>query len=112
MSNRMLKINSEIQRALGDIINYKLDNPGVSGLISVIKVETTADLDICKVYLSIYNANKEEVMNNIKHSASFIRKELCNKIALRKMPHLNFYLDETSEYGAKIDSLINKIQKK
>ena len=53
--------------------------------------------------------NREEVFNQIQHSAGFIRRELAKAVDLRKVPFLTFYLDDSFEYGSKIDQTINKI---
>ena len=42
---RVLKINAEIQKALGEILTYEMKNPLITGIISVTKVDTTPDLD-------------------------------------------------------------------
>ena len=111
MSGRILKINAEIQKALSEILTYEIKNPLITGIISVIKVDTTTDLEYCKVYLSIFTKdNEEDVFNQIKHSAGFIRKELTKKIDLRKVPYLQFYLDKGAEYANEIDEAIKKIQ--
>ena len=110
MSTRMLKINSEIQKYVSEIFREDIQNPNITGLITITKVDTSADLGVCKIYLSIYGAtDAKEVFNEILHSAGFIRKELCHKMNLRKMPYLEFKLDDTFEYGNKIDRLIDKI---
>ena len=107
---RILKINSEIEKAISEIITYDLKNPAITGIISVTKVDTTTDLDQSKIYLSIFEEeNREEVFNQIKHSAGFIRRELARAVDLRKVPFLTFYLDESFAYGSKIDETINKI---
>ena len=111
MGSRILVINSEIQKAISEIINYELKNPNINGIISVLKVNTTTDLDYCKIYLSIYNADDiENVFNQIKHSAGFIRKELTNRVKLRKVPYLEFILDDSIEYSERINDVIDKIQ--
>lgn len=110
MGNRINIINAEIQRTLSEIIQYELSNPEVSGIITVTKVETTSDLEYSKVFISVFSAkDKDKVFNQIKHSAGFIRKTLSQKINLRKTPYLQFYLDNSQEYGQKIDQVINKI---
>ena len=110
MSERILRINSEIQKAISYIIANEIKNPLIKGLITVTKVSTTNDLDQCKVYLSIFEEDtREEVFNQIKHSAGFIRRELAKAVDLRKVPFLTFYLDDSFEYGQKIDNAINKI---
>lgn len=110
MSERILRVNSEIQKAISHILSYEIKNPLIKGLITVTKVDTTADLDQCKVYISIFEEeNRDEVFNQIKHSAGFIRRELAHAVDLRKVPFLTFYLDDSYGYGQKIDNIINKI---
>lgn len=110
MSERILRVNSEIQKAISYIIANEIKNPLIKGLITVTKVDTTADLEQSKIYLSIFEEQtRDEVFNQIKHSAGFIRKELARAVDLRKVPFLTFYLDDSFEYGSKIDETINKI---
>ena len=110
MSDRILMINAEIQKGISYIINYELQNPLINGIITVSKVDTSHNLESCKVYVSIYDKEKrQEVFNQIRHSAGYIRKELCKKLDLRIVPFLTFYLDESADYGERIDETINKI---
>ena len=68
MSDRILRINSEIQKAISEIILHEVKNPMVTGIISVTKVDTTQDLEIAKVYVSIFTTmDKMEVFNQINH---------------------------------------------
>ena len=109
MSERILRVNSEIQKAISEIIS-ELKNPNIKGLITVTKVETTSDLDQSKIYISIFEEDiREDVFNAIKHSAGFIRRELARIVDLRKVPYLTFFLDNSYDYGKKIDETISKI---
>ena len=109
MSERILRVNSEIQKAISEIIS-QLKNPHIKGLITVTKVDTTTDLDQSKIYISIFEeSTRLEVFNAIQHSAGFIRRELARLVDLRKVPFLTFFLDDSYEYGRKIDEAINKI---
>lgn len=111
MSERILRVNSEIQKAISNIIANEIKNPLIKGLITVTKVDTTTDLDQCKVFLSIFEEEtREEVFNQIKHSAGFIRRELARAVDLRKVPFLTFYLDTSYDYGQKIEETIFKIK--
>lgn len=110
MSERILRVNSEIQKAVSNIIANEVKNPLVKGLITVTKVDTTSDLEQCKIYLSIFEEDtREEVFNAIKHSAGFIRRELARAVDLRKVPFITFYLDTSYDYGQKIEEAISKI---
>ena len=110
MNERILRVNSEIQKAISDIISNELKNPLMKGLITVTKVDTTSDLDQSKIYVSIFEEDtREDVFNAIKHSAGFIRRELARRVEIRKVPFLTFFLDQSYDYGKKIDDAINKI---
>ena len=112
MSERILRVNSEIQKAISYIIATEIKNPLIKGIITVSKVDTTNDLDQCKVYISIMEEDtRDEVFNAIKHSAGFIRRELAKQVELRKVPFLTFYLDNSYDYGKSIEDVLNKINK-
>ena len=111
--NRLERIDEEYRRELSQIIGYELKNPNVTGLISVTKVKVTNDLKYAKVYVSILNSkNLKETMEGLKKSSGFIRSELARKINLRNTPEILFELDDSLEYGAKIDSILKEIMPK
>lgn len=111
-NNKLNRIDEELKKELSHIISYELKNPKVTGLISVTDVKTTPDLKYAKVFVSILNAkNTKATLANLKKSAGFIRTRIAKKVNLRVTPEFVFVLDETMEYGAKIDSILNDIMK-
>lgn len=109
-NNRAGRIDEEYRKELSQIIGYELKNPNVTGMISVTKVKVTPDLKYAKVYVSILNSkNIKETMEGLKKSAGFIRSELAKRINLRNTPELIFEIDDSMEYGAKIDSILKEI---
>ncbi|TXE12930.1 30S ribosome-binding factor RbfA [Seonamhaeicola algicola] len=101
-SQRQKKIASVLQKDLVDVLQRAATQGGLQGvLISVTKVSVTVDLSIAKVYLSIFPNNKaKELVQGIKTNTAFIKHELAQrtKNQLRRMPELNFYLDDSLEY--------------
>ena len=109
-NNRMGRIDEEYRKEISQIISYDLKNPNVTGMISVTKVKVTTDLKYAKVYVSILNSkNIKETMDGLKKSSGFIRSELAKRINLRNTPELIFEIDDSIEYGAKIDSILKEI---
>ena len=109
-NNRMGRIDEEYRKELSQINSYELKNPNVTGMISVTKVKVTTDLKYAKIYVSILNSkNIKETMQGLKKSAGFIRTELAKRINLRNTPELIFEIDDSMEYGAKIDSILKEI---
>lgn len=111
-NTRFERINEELKKEISHIINYELNNPNVTGLISVTKAKITPDLKYAKVYVSILNSkNTKETLAGLKKSSGYIRTEIAKKINLRITPELIFELDDSIEYGAKIDSILRDIMK-
>lgn len=109
-NNRIGRIDEEYRKELSQIISYDLKNPNITGMISVTKVKVTTDLKYAKVYISILNCkNIKETMDGLKKSTGYIRTELAKRINLRNTPELIFEIDDSMEYGAKIDSILKEI---
>lgn len=112
-NTRFERINEELKRQISHIISYELKNPNVTGLISVTKAKITPDLKYAKIYVSILNSkNVEQTLEGLKKSAGFIRSQIAKTINLRITPELVFELDDSIEYGSKIDSILREIMKK
>ena len=109
-TNRMDRVNEEYKRELSKIIDQDLKNPNITGLISVTKVKTSSDLKTARVYISVINSkSKKNTLEGLKNATGFIRSELAKRVNLRYTPELIFELDETMEYGAKIDKILKEI---
>ncbi|WP_066222971.1 30S ribosome-binding factor RbfA [Formosa haliotis] len=106
-SNRQKKIGSVLQRDLVDVLQNAATQGGMQGiLISVSKVNVTVDLSIAKVYLSIFPNNKaKELLEGIRSNTPLIRHELAQrtKHQLRRMPNLEFFVDDSLEYIDQIE---------
>lgn len=111
-SNRMNRIDEELKKELSNIISYELQNSKITGMISVTKVKTTPDLRYARVYVSILNSkNRKETLAGLKQASGYIRSQIASRINLRITPELVFELDESLEYGARIDSILDEISK-
>lgn len=109
-SVRIERINSELQKAISNIIDNEIRDPQIDAIISVSEVDTTPDLSYARVYItSIGNTPSNEVLNRIKGAAGFIRGKLSKAVKLRITPRLEFLLDNSKEYASKIDNILNTI---
>ncbi|MBQ3134682.1 MAG: 30S ribosome-binding factor RbfA [Oscillospiraceae bacterium] len=105
-SNRIGRINEEIQRELSDLIRTVKD-PRVTGLISVTAVDTTPDLKFCKVYISVLDkSDVNQVLKGLKSAAGWLRRELGRTLNLRATPELTFVRDDSIDQGAHILDLL------
>ena len=101
-SNRIGRINEEIQREMSTLIRSVKD-PRVSGMISVTSVNTTPDLKFCKVYISVLDkSDVEQVLKGLKSASGYLRRELGRALNLRNTPELTFVRDDSIDQGAHI----------
>lgn len=106
-SNRQKKIASVLQGDLVNVLQSAASHGGMQGvIISVSKVKVTVDLSIAKVYLSIFPADKtEKLLEGISSNTALIKHELAQrtKNQLRRMPKLEFFIDDSLDYIDKIE---------
>ena len=104
---RQMKINTVIQHEIAYLIQDAIRKSGVPNLmVSVTKVKVVPDISIAKVYISIFPKDKVDMyIENLKTNKNQLRHDLSQKLKsqLRKVPELNFYLDESLDYIEKID---------
>lgn len=111
-SNRQKKIAGILQEDLVDVLQGAASSGGLMGvIISVTKVSVTADLSIAKVYLSIFpNDKAKSLVEGIKSNKPMIRHELAQRTRhqLRRMPQLDFFIDDSLEYIDGIDKSLKQ----
>ena len=111
-SNRIGRINEEIQRELSALIPA-VKEPRVSGMISVTAVETTPDLRYAKAYISVLDKeNGERVLKGLRSASGWLRRELGRALSLRYTPELVFQADDSIDKGTHILKLLNDIERK
>ena len=102
-SNRIGRINEEIQRELADQLRHLKDPRVSSGMVSITRVDTTGDLRYARVYVSVLDKNQEkDVLKGLKSASGFLRRELGRALQLRYTPELQFVGDDSIQYGAHI----------
>lgn len=112
-TNRMDKVNEELKKELSLIIDQNLKDPNITGIISVTKVKTSPDLKYAKVYISLLNCkSKKNTIEGIKNASGFIRTEIAKRINLRYTPEFSFEIDESMEYGDRIENILKEIMPK
>ena len=110
-SNKIGRINDDIQRVLAAKLRDVKDPRVQQGMISVTRVETTGDLRYCKVWLSVLGLeNEKEFRKGLKSASGWLRRELGATLDLRYTPELVFEVDHSIEYGARISEVINSLE--
>ncbi len=102
-SNRIERINEEIQRELSALLRTLKDPRLQSGLLTVTHVDTTSDLRYSRIFVSALDKGQEkDMMRGLKSAAGYLRRELGAALRLRYTPELQFLADDSIEQGAHI----------
>ncbi|UQS85473.1 30S ribosome-binding factor RbfA [Apilactobacillus apisilvae] len=110
---RVGRLEQEIQREVNDILLKRVRDPRVQG-VTITGVDVTGDLQHSTIYYSILSNkenDEESTQKGLDKATSLIRGELGSRLSIYRTPELNFKLDESIQYGSKIDQLINNLKK-
>jgi len=109
---RVGRVGEQIKKEISQIIQTELKDPRI-GFITVTGVDVSSDLSQAKTYLSVLgnDEQKEETLKALARSTGFIRSELGKRMRLRHTPELIFKFDSSIEYGSRIESLLDQINR-
>ena len=111
-SKRQQKVGRQIQKDLGEIFQKDAQHLTHGSFVTITAVRVTPDLGIARAYLSFLpDKNKQILLETIQENTKFFRQKLADRVRhqLRIIPHLQFYIDDTAEYAAKMDLLFSNI---
>jgi ribosome-binding factor A len=108
---RSQRVSDLIREEIADIIMNKVKDPRL-GFVTVTGAKITEDLKIATIYLSILKEEEKETTLEMLNSAKgFIRAELAKRLKMKFIPSLTFRIDESLEYGVRIEKLLREIKK-
>ncbi len=106
---RFQRVSRQLQRELGEILQRDLRDPEV-GFVTVNDVEVTKDLSVAKVYIGVLttttNEDKGSSIKALNRAANYIHGVVSQRMRMRMVPELRFFLDESTEQGIKMDALL------
>lgn len=108
---RISRISEDMKREISAVIR-ELKDPRVKDvMISVVKADVSADLSHCKVYISAvegFEVSKNAV-KGLESASGYIKRELSNRLHLRRCPDLKFIADDSIEHSAHINKIIEDL---
>ncbi len=112
MSIRPNRVGEQMKKELGDIIGRKIKDPRI-GFVTVTDVQVTGDLQQAKVYISVLgdDEQRENTLKGLAKAKGFIRSEIGKRIRLRKTPEIQFEFDESIDYGNRIETLLQDLNR-
>ncbi len=108
-SLRTRKVAELLRKEVSSIITNLVHDPKVHDVV-ITEIKVTKDLDLARIYFTSYDSeNISAIKKGLDRSGGFIRRELIKSLHMKKVPRLEFVVDELSDEAKKIDSLINSL---
>ena len=111
MTRRMERVNVLLRQEISGIVAAVLKDPRLSAFITVTRVDATPDLSRARVYVSVMGskAEKDNTLKALRSASGFVRSTLRDRITLRRVPGVEFRIDESIEQGARVLKLIDEV---
>ena len=114
MTRRTDRLGEQFREEISKLIQKGLKDPRVTPLTSITRVDITEDLSYAKALVSVMGSDKEkrDSVIGLNNSAGFIRGVLGKALKIRKIPELNFVLDENLEHAMHIEGILAELKQK
>ena len=112
MSRRTDRINEQLREEISMLLTRSIKDPRLNGIISITRVISSGDLRSARVYISVMgnNQTKREALAGIQSAASFLRRELRDRINMKHTPFLTYELDASMEEADQLLRLMNQVK--
>ena len=117
MNQRLQRLSDQIQRELAVLIRDEVNDPRLTGFVTISSVKVSSDLGYADVYVTIMEPELNDTMTKTNHEESvkvlnkavgFLRTELSHTLKTRTTPRLRFHYDEVTARGNYMMDLINQ----
>ncbi len=110
MSIKTARLGNVFVKEISAILATEIKDQNIN-FVTITAAEITSDLSYAKVYFTVLDDSKKETtLKALNNASGFIRRALCNRIELRKMPEISFIYDESIAYGNKIEKIIDDLK--
>ena len=109
--SRSDRVSGLVQQAVSEILRKSIKDPRLE-MATISAVKMSPDLKVARIYYTApaCKKNREAVAEGFRNAAGFIKRSLARHVNLRYMPELNFFLDESFDYGSHIDKLLASLK--
>jgi ribosome-binding factor A len=107
--NRLKRLSSLMIQTISEVIRKELKDPRI-GFVTITDVEISPDLRHAKVFVSAFgdDSQKDAAVAGLNSASGFIYKQIRPEIAIKRVPSLRFFRDDSIERGVKVCDVIRR----
>ena len=112
-SHRHERVGEEIAHEINAMLAGELKDPRLEGTVVASEVRVQPDMKHARVFINVQGTNKEQsdAIKALEHASGYIRRELVERLQLRRVPELHFTLDLSQEHVERIERLLKEMKK-
>jgi len=112
MSRRTDRINEQLREEISTVIARQVKDPRLNAVVSITRVESSSDLRSARVYISVMGnqETRDAALAGMQSAASYLRRELRNRINMKHTPFLSYQLDDSLEEADQVLRLMNRVK--
>jgi ribosome-binding factor A len=110
-SNRPERVGDAIRDELSQMIARNVHDPGI-GFLTLTRVKVTPDLQMARVYYTTLgdDAARRETGKALKRASPFLRRQLGQRLRLRRVPELEFFYDESIAHADRVERILHELE--
>jgi ribosome-binding factor A len=112
-NHRHERVAEEIAHEINAMLAGELKDPRLEVTVVASEVRVQPDMKHARIFISVQGSEQEQVdaIKALEHASGFIRRELGERLQLRRLPELHFTLDLTQEQVERIEQLLKEMKK-
>jgi ribosome-binding factor A len=112
-NHRHERVGEEIAHEINAMLAGELKDPRLEGSVIASEVRVQPDMKHARVFINVQGTNKEQsdAIKALEHASGYIRRELVERLQLRRVPELHFTLDLSQEHIERIEQLLKEMKK-
>ena len=112
-NHRHERVGEEIAHEINAMLAGELKDPRLEGSVIASEVRVQPDMKHARVFINVQGTNKEQsdAIKALEHASGYIRRELVERLQLRRVPELHFTLDLSQEHVERIERLLKEMKK-
>jgi len=110
VGHRTERIAEEVRNEVSLMLAGELKDPRLAAPVMVTEVRLGAGMRTIRVFVSLAGdeAERATTLAGLQAAKGFVRHELVERLHLRRAPDVIFMLDDSEEYGNRIENLLRK----
>ena len=101
------RVGEEIRHELSELLARQVHDPGI-GFVTLTRVSVSRDLQVARIYYTQIGDDRQrrETVRALERARPFLRRQLGQRIRLRRVPDISFHFDASVENQERLERIL------